>query len=52
MSEKCLAAVTLSPGATEVREFQLPEISDDDGLLKIEASGVCGSDWPFYAGIK
>jgi threonine dehydrogenase-like Zn-dependent dehydrogenase len=52
VSERCLAAVTLGPRRTEVREFPLPEISDDDGLLKIEASGVCGSDWPFYAGIQ
>lgn len=49
--ESCLAAVTLGPGETEVREFPLPRIGDDDGLLQIEASGVCGSDWPFFAGI-
>lgn len=51
MSEKSVASVTLGPGRTELREFALPEIGEDDGLLKIEAAGVCGSDWPFYAGI-
>ena len=51
MSDSCIAAVTLGPGETEVREFPLPQIGEEDGLLKIEACGVCGSDWPFYAGI-
>jgi threonine dehydrogenase-like Zn-dependent dehydrogenase len=34
----------------EMREFPLPEIGDDDGLLKIEACGICGSDWAQYQG--
>jgi threonine dehydrogenase-like Zn-dependent dehydrogenase len=52
MSDSCIAAVTLGPGETEVREFPLPQIGEEDGLLKLEACGVCGSDWPFYAGIQ
>lgn len=52
MSESCIAAVTLGPGQTEIQEFALPKIGGDEGLLKLEASGVCGSDWPFYAGIQ
>ena len=28
----------------ELRDFPLPEIDDDDGLLRIELAGVCGSD--------
>jgi threonine dehydrogenase-like Zn-dependent dehydrogenase len=52
MSEQCLATVTLGPGKTEVREFPLPEIGSDDALMQVEAAGVCGSDWPFFAGIQ
>lgn len=33
---------------TEIREFPFPEIPPDAGLLKIEAAGVCGSDWHAY----
>lgn len=47
-----LAAVTLGPGSVELRRFPLPEIGDDDALLQIEAAGVCGSDFPFYAGLR
>jgi threonine dehydrogenase-like Zn-dependent dehydrogenase len=47
-----LAAVTVGPGTVELRRFPLPEIGDDDALLQIEAAGVCGSDYPFFAGLK
>jgi threonine dehydrogenase-like Zn-dependent dehydrogenase len=36
--------------ALEMRELPLPEIGDDDGLLKIDACGICGSDWAQYQG--
>jgi len=33
---------------TEIREFPFPEIPADAGLLRIEAAGVCGTDWHNY----
>lgn len=42
------AAVSVAPRQTEVREFDLIDPGRDDGLLKVELSGVCGSDWPYY----
>jgi threonine dehydrogenase-like Zn-dependent dehydrogenase len=42
------AATTIGPLQTEIREFPFPEIPPDAGLLKIEAAGVCGSDWHWY----
>ena len=42
------AAVSHAVLATEIREFPVPEIGAEAGLLKVEFSGVCGSDWPYY----
>ncbi|MHB1785027.1 MAG: zinc-dependent alcohol dehydrogenase [Acidimicrobiales bacterium] len=32
------------------REFALPSVGDDDGLLSIEACGLCGTDHEQYSG--
>jgi threonine dehydrogenase-like Zn-dependent dehydrogenase len=45
---KILAAVATDIRRTELRELDLPEIPTDGGLLKVEMTGVCGSDWPMY----
>src|SRR5438093_9519581 len=45
---KVLAAVAVEAGRTELAEFDMPEIPPEAGLLKLEAAGVCGSDWPSY----
>ena len=39
-------------GARDVRitELPLPEIGEFDGLLRVEATGVCGADWAPYRG--
>jgi threonine dehydrogenase-like Zn-dependent dehydrogenase len=42
------AAVSFDVRRTEVREFPVPEVPPDAGLLKVELTGVCGSDWPYY----
>jgi L-iditol 2-dehydrogenase len=38
------------PGSVELREVPVPEIGDEDVLLKVEAVGICGSDLHQYAG--
>src|SRR5574341_1690371 len=42
------AAVTPAPLRTELRRLPVPEIGADDGLLQVEACGLCGTDWDFY----
>jgi threonine dehydrogenase-like Zn-dependent dehydrogenase len=42
------AATTVGRLKTEIREYPFPEIPPDGGILKIEAAGVCGSDWHSY----
>jgi threonine dehydrogenase-like Zn-dependent dehydrogenase len=47
-----LAAVMVSPRQTELRELPLPDIPSDGGLLRVVATGICGSDWPKYLSEK
>lgn len=44
-----LASVVVGPKTSELREFRLPEVPIDAGLLKVEAAGVCGADVVSYA---
>ncbi|NQV57176.1 MAG: alcohol dehydrogenase catalytic domain-containing protein, partial [Rhodospirillales bacterium] len=48
MADKTLAAVAIDVMTTELREFDIPEIGPDAGLLELEAAGICGSDWRTY----
>jgi threonine dehydrogenase-like Zn-dependent dehydrogenase len=45
-----LAAVLVKPKTLELREFPRPAIGPDDALLRIEACGICGSDYEQYEG--
>jgi threonine dehydrogenase-like Zn-dependent dehydrogenase len=47
-AKSTLAAVMTSPRQTELRELPLPEIPPDAGLLRVVATGICGSDWGKY----
>lgn len=38
------AIVLTEPGHLEARELPLPATGADDGLLRVEATGICGSD--------
>jgi threonine dehydrogenase-like Zn-dependent dehydrogenase len=44
------AAVLVKPKTIELREFARPAIGPDDALLRIEACGICGSDYEQYEG--
>ncbi len=46
-----VAAVLTEPGKIETRSIELPRLGPDDGLLQIEACGMCGSDLgPYRSG--
>jgi len=44
------SAVLVAPETFQLRDFQLPTIGDDDGLLHLELAGVCGSDILHWGG--
>jgi threonine dehydrogenase-like Zn-dependent dehydrogenase len=46
------AAVLVKPQTLVAREFARPTIGPDDALLRIEACGICGSDYEQYEGAQ
>ena len=51
MSQSTARALVLeAPRALADRKLPLPEIGDDDGLLRVEACGLCGTDHELYTG--
>jgi len=46
-----MAMVQTAVETLEARELPLPEIGDDDALLRIEACGICGSDVETFDGV-
>jgi threonine dehydrogenase-like Zn-dependent dehydrogenase len=44
------AAVFERPGVIAIRQVPVPEIGDDDVLIKVKYTGICGTDWSIYTG--
>ena len=49
-SATATALVLERPRELVLRDFELPAIGDDDGILRIEACGLCGTDHEEYTG--
>jgi threonine dehydrogenase-like Zn-dependent dehydrogenase len=50
MSGMVRAAVQVGPRKIELRDFPRPQTGADDGLLRVEANGICGSDVETFRG--
>ncbi|MEW6275114.1 MAG: alcohol dehydrogenase catalytic domain-containing protein [Bacillota bacterium] len=50
MPRKSRAAVLEGIRKMSIQEFEIPNINSDDGLLRVEMVGVCGSDPGMYMG--
>lgn len=48
---KTLAMVQTAPRRLERRDIPIPPIDDDSAILKIEACGICGSDYEQFEGV-
>ncbi|MBF4769384.1 alcohol dehydrogenase catalytic domain-containing protein [Nocardioides agariphilus] len=48
VTSKTYSAVAYGQGRFEFRELRLPKLGDADGILRVEACGVCGSDLKKY----
>ena len=50
MTERAAGLVLTAPRRFELRSFDIPTIGEDDGLLRVEACGLCGTDHEQYTG--
>jgi 2-desacetyl-2-hydroxyethyl bacteriochlorophyllide A dehydrogenase len=50
MANKMKAAVFEAVKVIKVKEVPIPEIGDDDVLIKVKNTGICGTDWSIYNG--
>jgi threonine dehydrogenase-like Zn-dependent dehydrogenase len=50
MTDMVRAAVQVEPGKIEIREYPRPKTGPEDGLLRVEANGICGSDVETFRG--
>jgi alcohol dehydrogenase len=50
MPETTRAATLLAPDTIEIRQYPIPDVPPDGGLIAVEMAGVCGSDVKYYHG--
>ena len=50
MPKTSRAATLLAPDRIEIRDYPLPEIPPDGGLIAVERAGVCGTDVKYFHG--
>src|SRR5512137_1771667 len=50
MANTMKAAVFDAIKSIKVKEVPIPEIGDDDVLIKVKNTGICGTDWSIYNG--
>ena len=51
MPRTTFAMVLTAPRRLEPRDLPVPEIGDDGALLRVEACGICGSDYEQFEGV-
>ena len=50
MANMMKAAVIEKAGVIKVKEVPVPEIGENEVLIKIKYTGICGTDWSIYNG--
>ena len=52
MSEMAKSLVFTGERQLEIREYPVPEVSDDKVLIKVDASAICTWEQRVYTGVK
>ena len=50
MANTMRAQVIEKPGKMVLKEVPVPQINDDEVLIKVKMCGICGTDWKIFSG--
>ncbi|MGQ9616628.1 MAG: zinc-dependent alcohol dehydrogenase [Spirochaetota bacterium] len=50
MNRTMRAQVVEKPGKMVLKQVSVPEISDDEVLIRVKYTGICGTDWSIFTG--
>ncbi len=50
MAKMMKAAVIEKPNQLVIKQVPVPEIADNEVLIKVKYTGICGTDWSIYTG--
>lgn len=50
MANTMKAAVFEKPGVVVVKQVPIPEINENEVLIRVKYTGICGTDWSIYNG--
>ncbi len=50
MADTMKAAVFEAKGVINIKQVPIPEINDNEVLIKVKYTGICGTDWSIYNG--
>jgi len=50
MAKTMKAAIVDKPNVITIKQVAVPEIADNEVLIKVKYTGICGTDWSIYTG--
>jgi threonine dehydrogenase-like Zn-dependent dehydrogenase len=50
MAKTMKAAVVEKPNVLKIKQVPVPEIADEEVLIRVKYTGICGTDWSIYTG--
>ncbi|HEY5587002.1 MAG TPA: alcohol dehydrogenase catalytic domain-containing protein [Ruminiclostridium sp.] len=51
MANLMRAAVFEKPGVITIKQVPIPQINDNEVLIKVKYTGICGTDWSIFKGM-
>jgi len=50
MANTMKAAVVEKPGVLSIKQVPVPQVADEEVLIRVKYTGICGTDWSIFTG--